>query len=118
MKILIVDDEKMVQKAVISLGKKLDIEVEAVADGKDAISLCSAGNLYDLILMDKSMEEVSGIDATKAIRGLSNGSSYIIYLVTADECDDNEWKSFGFDGFFLKPINKSNFEALVNKYKK
>lgn len=117
MKILLVDDDNMIQKAVTTICKKINYELEIAPDGKDAIALCSAGATFDVILMDKTMQEVGGLEATKAIRGLSNGSQYTILLVSGDEISEEEWKSFGFDGFLLKPVGKSAIEGLA-KYKK
>jgi CheY-like chemotaxis protein len=118
MKILLVEDDKLCQNSIKNFCKKLEVEVEVVGDGKEAIELCAGGASFDLILMDNYMQEVNGREATLKIRQLSNGSSYLIFMISGTEVSEDDLKSNGFDGFYLKPITKIVFEELVNKYKK
>lgn len=116
MKILLVEDDKLFQNCVSSFAKSSGVELHVVNDGKEAVSLCAEGNTYDIILMDNYMLELNGIAATQKIRGLSNGSNYVILLISADEMSEDDLKLNGFNGFIKKPMNKSNFEDLINKY--
>jgi PAS domain S-box-containing protein len=69
MKILIADDHELVRKGVRSvLGKRADFEIcgDAV-DGRDAIQKAQALN-PDVIVMDISMPNLNGLDATRELR--------------------------------------------------
>ena len=118
MKILVADDDTTITNAVVNLGKKCGVDVEAVPDGKDAIDKCTSGAAYDIIFMDVYMDNIGGIEATKQIRALGNGSSYVIILMSADDYDIEEVKKLGFDEYQKKPVKKSEFEKWVEKYKK
>mmetsp|Transcript_15535 Transcript_15535/g.16126 ORF Transcript_15535/g.16126 Transcript_15535/m.16126 type:complete len:89 (-) Transcript_15535:141-407(-) len=74
---------------------------------------------YDFILMDMYMPELTGTQATQAIRAMPHGSSYSIILLTGlDGMNDDEAKKQGFDCFVEKPLNKKKFEEIAGKYKK
>ena len=117
MKILLVDDEKMIQTAISSFCKKLDIQIECASDGVEGVKLAET-NTYDLILMDNYMPNMEGKEATMKIRSLTNGSTFkIIFLSGVDEPSDEELKKFGFDEFLKKPVSKKVFEEVINRYK-
>jgi YesN/AraC family two-component response regulator len=69
MKLLIVDDDKLIQKSLsITLSRKSDIEVIGCAsDGGEAVKICSE-NQPDIVLMDIRMPNVDGIAATRLIK--------------------------------------------------
>ena len=75
MKILIVDDEKLLVK-----GMKFNLEnegynVDTVYNGEDAIELATR-NSYDLIVLDLMLPKISGLDVCKQIRSLQLYNSY------------------------------------------
>lgn len=81
MKILVAEDEKICQSAIVNLGKRLGVEVEVANNGKEAIDKVS-GVLYDMILMDMFMPEMNGNDATVIIRSMPNGAKPIIIALS------------------------------------
>ena len=80
MKILIAEDEKICQSAVVNLGKRLGVEVEVANNGKEAVEMASKYE-YKMILMDMFMPEMNGDKATEQIRnGTVNRNTIIIAL--------------------------------------
>ena len=72
MKILVAEDEKICQSAIVNLGKRLGVEVEIANNGKEAVEKVSKFE-YNMILMDMFMPEMNGNEATVIIRSMPNG---------------------------------------------
>lgn len=68
-RVLVVDDHAIVREGICSLlARRKDIEVVGqAADGKQALAAC-ASLLPDVALMDISMPEMNGLEATREIR--------------------------------------------------
>ena len=71
MKILVVDDEKLLVKGMKFNLENEGYEVETAYDGAAAVELAKKGDL-DLIVMDVMMPGLSGSDACMKIREFSN----------------------------------------------
>ncbi len=61
MKILIVEDEILIQKSLKMLIEKLGHSVDGTASGSEAIKLIKANN-YDKIICDLMLQDLSGFD--------------------------------------------------------
>ncbi len=66
-KILIVDDEENVRKALSRWFEASGFEVDVAADGASAVSMCQ-GNQYNAVTMDYEMPQMNGRDAIRAIK--------------------------------------------------
>ena len=71
MKILVVDDEKLLVKGVKFNLENEGYEVTAAYDGAAAVELAKKEN-FDLIVMDVMMPEMNGLEATRAIRAFEH----------------------------------------------
>ena len=103
-KILVVDDDAM--NCVIArhaLGK--NYEVKTVNSAVAALEFLES-NEADLILMDKEMPEMDGIEAVKKIKENEKWSSIPIVFLTADKdpATEVECLSSGADDFIIKPF--------------
>ena len=61
MKILIIEDEILIQKSLKKLLEKRSANVTAVSKGADAIELIS-NNQYDRIICDLMLQDITGFD--------------------------------------------------------
>ena len=111
MKILIVDDEKLLVK-----GMKFNLEnegysVDAVYNGEDALELATRNN-YDLIVLDLMLPKISGLDVCKQIRSFSKVP---IIMVTAKGEDTDKLLGFehGVDDYLSKPFNVLELKARI-----
>ena len=111
MKILVVDDEKLLVK-----GMKFNLEnegytVECAYDGAAAVELARAGQ-FDLIILDVMMPEVDGLEACMRIREFSNVP---IIMLTAKSEDADKLMGFecGADDYLTKPFNILELKARV-----
>ena len=91
MKILVVDDEKLLVKGVKFNLENEGYEVECAYDGAAAVEMARNGR-YDLIILDVMMPEVDGKEACLRIREFSNVP--IIMLTARSEDAD---KLMGFE---------------------
>ena len=59
---LVVDDDKIINTIHSKLLNKLGIKNHVAANGKEAIDLHCSGKKFDLILMDRDMPIMNGIE--------------------------------------------------------
>ncbi len=111
MRILVVDDEKLLVK-----GMKFNLEnegyaVECAYDGAAAVELARNGR-FDLIVLDVMMPEVDGLEACMRIREFSNVP---IIMLTAKSEDADKLMGFesGADDYLTKPFNILELKARV-----
>ena len=117
-KVLAADDSPVNREVVREALSKLDIEVALASDGKEAVDLIT-NNHFDLVLMDCSMPEMDGYEATRAIRDWEKenyrAAMPVIALTAHVAGDDEEWKHAGMDYFLTKPFTMGSLvEALSN----
>ena len=111
MKLLVVDDEKVLVK-----GLKFNLEqegytVDVCYDGATAVEMARMGQ-YDLILMALMMPGKDGLTASKEIREVSNIP--IIMLTARDEERDKLLGfEYGADDYITKPYNILELKARV-----
>ena len=107
-RILLVDDEPINQKVGAAILKKFGIVTEIARNGCEAVRIAGEKH-YDLILMDIQMPEMSGFDATRAIRereervGLPR-TPIVAMTANALESTRDYCLSIGMDDFITKPI--------------
>lgn len=117
MKILVVDDEKLLVKGITFNLQNEGYEVEAACDGATAVELARRGD-FDLIILDWMMPEKSGSEACMEIRTFSDVP---IIMLTAKSEDSDKIMGFacGADDYVTKPFNilelKARIRALLRR---
>lgn len=117
MKILVVDDEKLLVKGITFNLQNEGYEVEAAYDGATAVELARRGD-FDLIIFDWMMPEKSGSEACMEIRTFSDVP---IIMLTAKSEDSDKIMGFacGADDYVTKPFNilelKARIRALLRR---
>ena len=111
MKILVVDDERVLVK-----GLKFNLEndgytVETAYDGATAVEMARSGG-YDLILLDLMMPEVDGLTACMQIREFSN-VPIIMLTARGEDTDILLGFEYGADDYITKPYNILEVKARV-----
>lgn len=114
MKILIVDDDKLVAtslKMIVESDK--DIEVLAIGNsGEEAIELYRE-HKPDVLLMDIRMQEMSGLDAGEQIISEFNDAKILFLTTFNDEEYIDKALSIGAKGYIIK----QDFEGIVPSLK-
>lgn len=111
MKILVVDDEKLLVKGIKFNLENDGYEVVAAYDGEEAVSLAKEQE-FDLIILDLMMPKVTGLEACMMIREFSNVP---IIMLTAKGEDMDKLIGFehGTDDYITKPFNILELKARV-----
>ena len=111
MKILVVDDEKLLVKGITFNLQNEGYEVEAAYDGVSAVELVRRGD-FDLVILDWMMPEKSGSEACMEIRTFSDVP---VIMLTAKSEDSDKIMGFacGADDYVTKPFNPLELVARV-----
>jgi CheY-like chemotaxis protein len=118
--VLLVDDDRIAQFVVEELLSEQGCEVDAVADGREAVAAVLDGS-YDFVLMDCQMPVMDGYEATARIRKLEpNGKRTPIVAMTASvmQGQSERCKAAGMDGFLGKPLVREHLQAALARYVK
>ena len=113
MRVLVVDDHRLLSEGVSNLLAAHGIEVLGVAiDGVEAITLMQELN-PDVILMDIRMPRCDGLSATRQIKALRPEIKILMLTTSAEDQDLFESVKSGAVGYLLKSISGNAFiEAL------
>jgi CheY-like chemotaxis protein len=91
-----------------------------VAGGEAAVAAWAqartAGEPYDLILMDLHMPDVDGLEAARRIRALESGARTPIVALTANAFAEDRESSLGagMDDFLVKPLDRMRLRAILD----
>ncbi len=111
MRILVVDDEKVLVKGIKFNLQNEGYEVETGSDGEEAVELARTGR-FDLIILDLMMPKIDGLQACMKIREFSNVP---IIMLTARSEDADKIMGFecGADDYITKPFNILELKARI-----
>ena len=111
MKILVVDDEKLLVRGIKFNLENDGYQVEVAYDGEEGLDLSRTGN-FDLIILDLMMPKLSGLEVCMRIR---ETSSVPIIMLTArsDDMDKIIGFEYGADDYVTKPFNILELKARV-----
>lgn len=111
MKILVVDDEKLLVKGIKFNLENEGYSVDACYDGETAVQMAASGE-YSLIILDLMMPGLDGLEACQKIRAFS---TVPIIMLTARSEDADKLLGFesGADDYITKPFSMRELLARV-----
>ena len=114
-KILVVEDNKMNQKVLGTMLKKLGYSFDLASDGYDGY-LKAKNTKYNIILMDLIMPEMDGYESSQKI--LEMDRSNLIVAFSADNMPESKRKAelVGIKDFISKPVRMEELRKLFAKY--
>jgi signal transduction histidine kinase/ActR/RegA family two-component response regulator len=112
LRVLVVDDNPVNQMVTRRMLETLRHQVDIAADGREGIDRALAED-YDLVLMDLQMPEVSGLEATRAIRERKPGCRIVALSANAMPEHRQAAAEAGMDGFLAKPVRLGDLEGLL-----
>lgn len=114
--ILIVDDNQMNRQVAAGLLEPLQMQVDTVASGYEAIEKVQEVS-YDIVFMDHMMPDMDGIEAAHKIRNLEGEyfAKLPIIALTANAVSGIKQKFLeeGLDDFLAKPIEMSKMLRVL-----
>jgi CheY-like chemotaxis protein/signal transduction histidine kinase len=117
--ILIVEDNVINQKVLMSLLHHSGMSISIANNGQEAVDIVKEGEVqFDLVLMDINMPIMDGYTATQMIRLDSKFDALPIVAFTALVLDSEVQKMFncGINAFLAKPLNIGKLYTALNIY--
>ncbi|WP_209016032.1 ATP-binding protein [Roseibium sp. RKSG952] len=114
LRILLAEDNATNQIVVSHALEKAGCDVDIANNGKEAVRYSEMRN-YDCILMDISMPEMDGLEATRHIREAERNQRVPIIALTAYSLqgDRETFLKAGMDDFLSKPVEKDDLIAMI-----
>lgn len=111
MKILIVDDEKLLAKAIKFNFEQEGYEVEVAYDGEEAIKM-ARDKTIDVIVLDLMLPKVDGLTVCQSVREFSN-VPIIMLTAKSEDMDKIMGLEHGADDYLTKPFNILELKARI-----
>ena len=113
MKILVIEDEKLLAQSIRAVLEQKGFVVETVYDGETGAEYAKLG-VYDLLILDVMMPGMDGFAVAKEVR--SNRCSTPILMLTARSGieDRIEGLNAGADYYLTKPFDTRELLACIN----
>jgi len=113
MKILIIEDEKLLADSLKTLLTSKGFQVEAVYDGQAGADYALLG-IYDLLIMDVMMPGLDGLSLARKVRA-NRCTTPILMLTAKSGLEDRiEGLNAGADYYLTKPFDTRELLACIN----
>lgn len=113
MKILVIEDEKLLAQSLKSLLESKGFQVETVYDGESGAEYAELG-VYDLLILDVMMPGLDGYQAARRVRS-KRCATPILMLTAKSELEDRiEGLNAGADYYLTKPFDSRELLACIN----
>ena len=113
MKILIVEDEKLLADSLKTALEKKGFAVETAYDGETGKQYAELG-VYDLLILDVMMPQLNGLELARQVRA-NRCATPILMLTAKSELEDRiEGLNAGADYYLTKPFDMRELMACIN----
>ncbi|MGP9822177.1 ATP-binding protein [Salinarimonas sp. NSM] len=119
-RVLVADDSAVNREVACEALSRLGIAARTVTNGREALDAITAGGI-DLVLMDGSMPELDGFEATRLTRAHEAGSGTArtpIVALTAHVvgAGAEAWREAGMDGVLHKPFTLAALAQVLGAH--
>ena len=113
MRILIIEDEKLLADSIEYLLRSKGFETEAVYDGESGEEYAELG-IYDLLILDVMMPGLNGYEVAQRVRA-KRCTTPILMLTAKSELEDRiQGLNAGADYYLTKPFDSRELLACIN----
>ena len=113
MKILIIEDEKLLADSLKVLLERKGFTVECVYDGETGEEYAETG-VYDLLILDVMMPKMNGYQVARSVRAKRCGTPILMLTARSDIEDRIQGLNAGADYYLTKPFDSRELLACVN----
>ena len=110
-KILVIDDEEQIRRALRSILSVRHYEVLLASSGEEGLDL-AVDNNPDLVILDLAMPEMTGFEVCKELRAWYNGP-ILVLSVRSSDTDKIDALDLGADDYLTKPFSAGELLARV-----
>ncbi|MBS5544090.1 MAG: response regulator [Ruminococcus sp.] len=117
MKVLFVDDEKIIRDGIREIIRwdQLGCELMETADSADSAIQAMQKERFDLVITDICMQKMTGIELAKRIRRIKSDTKIIILSAFEDFSYAREAIEIGVMKYMLKPVTPEELETAVRE---
>ena len=112
MKILLIEDEKILADTLKDLLSAKGFQVEAVYDGETGADYAELG-VYDLLIMDVMMPGLNGFQLARRVRANRVATPILMLTAKSDVEDRIEGLNAGADYYLTKPFDTRELLACI-----
>jgi two-component system KDP operon response regulator KdpE len=111
-RVLIVDDEAAIRRALRPPLAELGFQVTEASRGEEALQLLHTGNI-DVVLLDINMPGIGGIETLRRIRAIAPRLPVLMVTVREGEEEKVEALELGADDYITKPFSIRELIARI-----
>ena len=113
MKILVIEDEKMLAESIKSMLERKGFQVECVYDGESGKEYAELG-IYDLLILDVMMPKMDGLEVARQVRRARCNTPILMLTARSDVQDRIAGLNAGADYYLTKPFDSGELLASIN----
>lgn len=113
MKILVIEDEKLLANSIRTLLSQRGFEVEVAYDGITGEEFAELG-IYDLLILDVMMPGMNGYEVAKKVRAKKCGTPILMLTARSSLEDRITGLNAGADYYLPKPFDTRELLACIN----
>ena len=113
MKILVIEDEKLLADSLKALLEKKGFSVEVVYDGEAGAAWAESG-VYDLLILDVMMPKMDGYQVAREVRAKRCNTPILILTARSSLEDRIHGLNCGADYYLTKPFDSRELMACIN----
>ena len=112
-----VDDDDEMRQAISLMLTMLEHTMRGFHQAREAARALMGGERPDLLLLDISMPEVSGVDMLEFVRRRPELKSLPVLMLSSEAADVQVDQALGLgaDGFVAKPVTIDELESAIAK---
>jgi two-component system KDP operon response regulator KdpE len=110
-KILVIDDEEQIRRALKSILSARHYDVILASNGEEGLDL-AIDHSPDLVILDLAMPDMTGFEVCKELRAWYNGP-ILVLSVRSSDADKIEALDLGADDYLTKPFSAGELLARV-----
>ena len=113
MKILVIEDEKLLAQSIRAVLEQKGFEVETIYDGETGAEYALTG-IYDLLILDVMMPGMNGFEVAKTVRAKRCATPILMLTALAGLDDRIRGLNSGADYYLTKPFDTRELLACIN----
>ncbi|MDQ0466956.1 signal transduction histidine kinase/EAL domain-containing protein (putative c-di-GMP-specific phosphodiesterase class I)/CheY-like chemotaxis protein [Caulobacter ginsengisoli] len=117
-RVLVADDSAVNREVALEALSRFGVAAAIALDGREAVAAVAADR-FDLVLMDGSMPEMDGFEASREIRRLEGEDRHTpIVALTAHVVGSgaDAWRAAGMDGVLHKPFTLAALAEMLGRF--